>query len=414
MSLFQDLSQRGFINQYTNPDLENLISGQPITIYHGIDPTADSAHAGNMVVWMFLKHLANHGHKIIFLVGGGTGLIGDPKPDVERSLKNIDDVNLNVNKIKSQASDFFAGKNVEFVNNYDWLNNLSLIEFLRDIGKHFTINDLIKKEAIAKRLNSEHGISYTEFAYPLLQGFDFYQLFNKHNCVLQVGGSDQWGNMVAGVELVRKKTGQEVGAITVPLVIDKTTGKKFGKSEGNAVWLDPQKTTPFNFYQFWINVSDENVYDYLKLFTLLSLEEIESIRQKSEADPGKREAQKILAHSVTALVHNEANANSASKVSDILFEGKELSGLTKDEMKMLLETAPKLDVENNQALVDVLVTAELATSKREARTFIDSNAVTLAGKLITDNQQAICEDQFTDGLSLLKRGKKHIVILIKK
>jgi tyrosyl-tRNA synthetase len=229
-----------------------------------------------------------------------------------------------------------------------------------------------------------------------------------------VGGSDQWGNMVSGVELVRKKTGREVGAITVPLVIDKNTGKKFGKSEGNAVWLDSQKTTPFNFYQFWINVSDENVYDYLKLFTLIPLEDIESIRQKSETYPGKREAQKRLAHSVTALVHNETNANAAAKVSDILFEGKDLAGLTNDEVEMLLETAPKLEVGDNRSLVDVLVTTGLATSKREARTFIDSKAVTLAGKSINDNQQEVCDEYFTDGLSILKRGKKQIVILTKK
>jgi len=237
MKLSEELQQRGFINQCTTDDLGEVLDGEKRTIYHGIDPTADSAHAGNFVVWVLLRHLAQAGHKIIFLVGGGTGMIGDPKPDVERPLTSPAVVNENVRKLRSQAEHLLGG-DIAFVNNHDWLGSLHLIDFLRDTGKHFTVNELIKKDAIANRLSSEQGISYTEFAYPLLQAYDFLTLYRKHNCTLQVGGSDQWGNIVAGVDLIRRVEQAQVYAFTVPLIVDRATGKKFGKSEGNAIWID--------------------------------------------------------------------------------------------------------------------------------------------------------------------------------
>ena len=285
MSLSNELKNRGFIHQCSAENVSDVLDGEKRTIYHGVDPTADSIHAGNFASWMLLRHLVNDGHKVILLVGGGTGMIGDPKPDVERTLSSAEDVAARVEKLSLQAKRLL-GDDVTFVNNHDWLGSLNLIDFLRDIGKHFTVNELIKKDAIATRLSSDNGISYTEFAYPLLQAYDYLQLHRQYGCDVQVGGSDQWGNIIAGVELVRKKEQKAVYAITIPLIIDKVTGKKFGKSEGNAVWLDAEKTSPFTFYQFWFNVSDENVVDYLKIFTFLTLSEIDLIEHDFKKEPG--------------------------------------------------------------------------------------------------------------------------------
>lgn len=414
MSLANELEARGFVHQFSAASLQDIVDGEKRTIYHGIDPSADSAHAGNMAIWMLLLQLAKSGHKIVFLVGGGTGMIGDPKPDAERQLKDPALVAENVAKITEQAKRFFTGYELEFVNNIDWLGELKLIEFLRDIGKHYTVNELIKKDAIATRLQSDTGLSYTEFAYPLLQGYDYYQLFQTKGCTVQVGGSDQWGNIVSGVELVRRKLQKEVYAITVPLIVDKATGKKFGKSEGNAVWLDAEKTSPYQFYQFWLNVNDENVIDYLKLFTFISLEEIESIKQEFEMNPGQRSAQKVLAFSVTEIVHGSDIATAVQNVSQILFSDKDISGLTEIEKNILLENAPVTSIKEKTTLVDVLVETGLSTSKREARTFIESGAVSINGEKVSDVSQVVTEDNFLSGLVLLKRGKKQLHILVNK
>ncbi|MCA9360278.1 tyrosine--tRNA ligase [Candidatus Nomurabacteria bacterium] len=411
MSLSQELLDRGFINQFSTTSLEEIIDGEKRTIYHGIDPTADSAHAGNFVVWMLLRHMAANGHKIIFLIGGATGMIGDPKPEAERQLKSQSEVEENVLKIKTQAEKFFAGFEVEFVNNYNWFKDLTLLDFLRDIGKHYTVNELIKKDAISTRLQSETGLSYTEFAYPLIQGFDFYQLFQTKNCTIQVGGSDQWGNMVSGVELVRRKLQKEVAVITVPLIVDKATGRKFGKSEGNAVWLDGEKTSPYKFYQFWLNINDDSVVDYLKLFTLLPLSDIEDLKKEFEVNPGNRVAQKHLAFRVTELVHGEGPAQAAQNVSEILFGGRNLESLTDTEKGMLLETAPSSELKKEALLVDVLVETKLATSKREARMFIESGAVEVNGEKISSLETKVISSESIDGLILLKRGKKQLHII---
>lgn len=411
MSLSQDLKDRGFIHQFSAETLAEILDGEKRTIYHGVDPSADSIHAGNFAVFMMLRHLVSAGHKVILLIGGGTGMIGDPKPDVERPLTPPEVVAERVVKLSAQAKRLLGTDTITFVNNYDWLGSLKLIDFLRDIGKHFTVNELIKKDAIATRLQGESGLSYTEFAYPLLQGYDYLQLNNEYGCNVQVGGSDQWGNIIAGVDLVRKKNQKTVHGITTPLIIDKATGKKFGKSEGNAVWLDAEKTTPYAFYQFWLNVSDENVIDYLKIFTFLSLSEIETIKQSLEAEPGNRLAQKTLAAAVTTLVHGEELAQAATNVSEIIFGNRTLDEISPSEKNILLTNAPAIKVPLGSGIVDTLVASGLSSSKREARTFVESGAVSINGVKVLDVDAVVSEGSFQNGITLLRRGKKHICIL---
>lgn len=413
MSLSEELQARGFVHQHTGESLGEVLDGEKRTVYHGIDPSADSAHAGNMVIWMLLRHLSDAGHKVVFLVGGGTGMIGDPKPDSERTLQEPETVAQNVEKIKQQAQHLIGGENeIEFVNNADWLLPLKLIDFLRDIGKHFTVNELVKKDAIASRLESEQGISYTEFAYPLLQGFDYLTLFREKKCTLQVGGSDQWGNIVSGVDLIRRKEQAVVHAVTAPLVTDKATGKKFGKSEGNAIWLDPEKTAPYTFYQFWLNTSDESVIEYLKLFTLLSLDEIQSIEEEFSMNPGSRLAQKKLAEEVTRFVHGEETTKSVQKVSDIMFGEGSLVALEDSERAILIANAPVQKVSLGDHVLDVLVQSGLASSKREARTFIESRAVCIGDDKIDSPEMVLEQEMFESGIALLQRGKKQKSILI--
>jgi tyrosyl-tRNA synthetase len=408
MTLSEELINRGFIHQFTAENLKEILDNGPQVIYHGIDPSADSAHAGNFVVWMLLRHLRQAGHRVIFLVGGGTGMIGDPKPDAERTLKAESETDANVVKLREQAAQIIGDNDILFVNNKDWLKEVSLLTFLRDIGKHFTVNELIKKDAIAKRLSSDTGISYTEFAYPLLQGYDYFVLNERHNCTVQVGGSDQWGNIVAGVELIRRKTQKTAHAITVPLIIDKATGKKFGKSEGNAVWLSSEKTSPFTFYQFWLNQSDMSVEDYLKLFTMLPLTEITTIIEEHKKNPAARVAQKALAYAVTTIVHGEQAAVAATSVSQTLFGEKSLDELTPNETDILLENAPTFAVQEPLSIIDLLVASGLASSKREARTFITEGAVTIDTEKVT-NPEVVIEP--TTKLQTLRRGKKQYVVL---
>ena len=410
MNLSEELQARGFINQTSNESLSLIFDTEKRVIYHGIDPSADSAHAGNFVIWMMLKHLVNHGHRLIFLVGGGTGMIGDPKPDAERVFNTREAVNDNVVKLKNQAQKFFGEDKVSFVDNYDWLSSLGLITFLRDIGKHFTVNELIKKDAISRRLASETGISYTEFAYPLLQAYDYLKLYKESNATLQVGGSDQWGNIISGVDLVRRVERATVYAVTVPLIIDKVTGKKFGKSEGNAVWLAAEKTSPYAFYQFWLNVEDESVIEYLKLFTFLSLEEIAKLETETAENPSARIAQKTLAEQVTILVHGEDICRQVKRATSCLFGEVGIKDLTTEEIVVLKANAPLTKINGDILLLDSLVESGLAASKREARTFIESGSVAVNGVKVVDLNY-----QFTkrsDGeLVHVKRGKKNVALL---
>ncbi len=411
MKLSEELEARGFVHQFVGDSLSEILDGEKRVVYHGIDPSADSAHVGNMVSWIMLRHLAQAGYKVIFLVGGGTGRIGDPKPDSEREPKAAEEVDKNVAGLKKQAEEFFEGieGGVEFVNNLEWLDELKFVDFLRDVGKCFTVNELIKKDAIARRLESDTGLSYTEFAYPLMQGYDYLQLHQSKNCTLQVGGSDQWGNIVSGVDLVRRKEQTDVYAVTIPLIVDKVTGKKFGKSEGNAVWLNPEKTSPYMFYQFWLNVADEGVIDYLKLFTFLSLEDIMEIERINLANPSERAAQKTLAREVTTLVHGPESANAAVRVSEVLFGSASFSSLTEVELDVVKSTAPCFEVGDGQFLVDVLVSADLASSKREARTFIEGGGVEVNKTKVTDVEAILSKEN--DGENVfIKRGKKQYAI----
>jgi tyrosyl-tRNA synthetase len=410
MKLSEELEVRGFIHQYSAPTLAEILDGPKRTIYHGIDPTADSAHAGNFVNWMLLRHLAQAGHRIVFLVGGGTGMIGDPKPDVERTLTDPSLIAERVEKLKTQAERLLGNDHIEFVNNYDWLRELDLIGFLRTIGKHFTVNELLKKDAIATRLGSETGLSYTEFAYPLLQAYDYLTLHKTKGCDLQVGGSDQWGNMIAGVDLIRRLEQKTVHVLTVPLVVDKTTGKKFGKSEGNAVWLDAELTTPYHFYQFWFNTADENVITYLKLFTLIPLTVIDGIERDLLQNPGARQAQRVLADEITAFVHGNDTAQRVRRVSECLFGEVHISDLSAEEQVLLRENAPMVVSQNSSLLMDVLVESGLASSKREARTFVESGAVWVQGKKIEDPNFVLRYDE-VGTLIHLQRGKKQVVVV---
>src|SRR3989344_782107 len=300
--LSEILKSRGYVYQHSSEKLGEITDGPKRTVYLGVDPTADSIHVGNLAAYMLLRRFADAGHKVILLIGGGTGMIGDPKPDVERPLLSLEEITERSAKLKAQAERLLGGVGVELVNNHDWLDKLKLIPFLRDTGKYFTVNSLIKKDAISARMDSEEGISFTEFSYPLLQAYDFWHLYKKHKCDVQIGGSDQWGNIVAGVELIRRKENKTAYALTIPIIVDKASGKKFGKSEGNAIWLDAEKTSPYAFYQFWLGASDESVAEYLKLFTLVEDMEIGAVMELQNRDAKERHAQKTLAREVTALV----------------------------------------------------------------------------------------------------------------
>jgi len=407
MKLSEVLQSRGFVHQFTAEHLSDIVDKEKRVVYHGFDPSADSIHAGNFVQWMLLRHLADYGHKVILLVGGATGRIGDPKPDSERPLIDEKEINHRVSKMKAQA-ELLLGKTVELVNNYDWFEHIKFIDFLRDVGKHFTVNELIKKEAIATRLQSEVGLSYTEFAYPLVQGFDYLTLYRDKNCTLQTGGSDQWGNMIAGVDLIRRTEQAEAHVLTTPIIVDKATGKKFGKSEGNAIWLDPEKTSPYEFYQFWLNVSDESAVDYLKLFTFLSLDEIASLAADLECNPGERTAQKKLAYEVTQLVHGQSEADLSKEVSEILFGNMDVSDISSAGIAILKTQAPCFTTTSND-LVDVLVETNLASSKREARTFIESGAIKINGEKVSNVDTKVKPDVLP--ITLISRGKKQMVVI---
>lgn len=409
--LSEILKERGYIYQFSSDALQEITDGPKRTVYLGVDPTADSIHAGNLVVYMLLRRFADAGHKIILVIGGGTALAGDPKPDVERALSDPSLIAERAAKLRAQAKKLLGGVEVEIVNNADWLTKLNLMEFLRDTGKHFTVNNLIKKDAISARMEKEEGISFTEFSYPLLQAYDYWHLFKKYGCDVQIGGSDQWGNIIAGVDLIRRKENAVVFALSCPLVIDKATGKKFGKSEGNAVWLDPQMTSPYAFYQFWLNSSDESVGDYLKLFTMLEGAEIAALMELHKRDKKERHAQKTLAREVTTLVHGEAESAKAEAVSQVFFGEAGVQSLDAEGAAALRAAAPSFEVQAGAAILDVLVSAQLAGSKREARQFLADKAVILNEEIVDEKRKLAVED-FHNRIALLKRGKKSISVLV--
>lgn len=414
VKLSETLKDRGYVYQHSSDTLEEITDGKKRTVYLGVDPTADSIHVGNLAAYMLLRRFADAGHKVILLIGGGTGMIGDPKPDVERPLLSIEEITARSEKLKAQAEKILGGIEVQLLNNADWLGPLNLIEFLRDTGKYFTVNNLVKKDAISARMDSEEGISFTEFSYPLLQAYDFWHLFKEYKCDVQIGGSDQWGNIVAGVELIRRKEVKTAYALTIPIIADKATGKKFGKSEGNAVWLDAEKTSPYAFYQFWLGVSDESVADYLKLFTLLSDMEIEAVMEMHRRDHKEHHAQHLLAREVTTLAHGAGMAETVETASSVLFSDAGLNGLDEEALALLKSSAPSHEVQADTLVVDVLVASKLASSKREARLFLKDKAVSLNGEIITDEKRKLASENFYNGIALLKRGKKNACVLVLK
>lgn len=404
------LRERGYVHQHTSETLEEITDGDKRTLYLGIDPSAESLHIGNLVGLLVLRRFLEDGHKVIILTGGGTGMIGDPGgKSEERNLLDEETVERNSKAVAAQIRTVFGSTDFIEVNNAEWLHDVRLLEFLRDVGKHFTVNAMIKKDIVRDRLEKESPISFTEFSYSLLQGYDFLHLNEEYSCDLQVGGSDQWSNILAGVEFIRRKSEKTVYALTWPLVVNKSTGKKFGKSEDGAVWLDPAKTTPFQFYQFFYNVDDESAEDLLLKMTLLSGEEIASIVEKHRADPSARVAQIALAEAVTTLVHGAETAVKMKDVSAVLFSN---APIPTELTKTLAEFAPHTEVSVGASLADVLISAGLASSKREARQFLTDGAVSIGGKTVSD--EAISESHFSDGVAILRRGKRNASVLVLK
>lgn len=415
MNIFEELKVRGLIFQTTDEAaLVKALTENSVTFYTGYDPTADSLHLGHLVPILNMRRLQLAGHNPVALVGGATGMIGDPSfKDSERSLQTTETVANWSNSIKNQLSRFlsFEGDHAaKVVNNYDWFSTMNVLEFLRDIGKHFTINYMMSKESVKSRI--ETGISYTEFAYQILQGYDFYQLNENHGITLQIGGSDQWGNMVAGTDLIRKKSGNETHVITVPLITD-STGRKFGKSEGNAVWLDADKTSPYEFYQFWLNVADADAVKFLRIFTFLSLDDIDSLAKVFEAAPHERLAQKTLAKEVVSLVHGEAAYEQAVNISEQLFEGH-IKALSVKDIKAGLKDVPNYTVTDDfdGNLVNLLVDAKISPSRRQAREDITNGAIYLNGERQTDLEYVLSDtDKLENELTVIRRGKKKYTIV---
>ncbi|HFI0239622.1 TPA: tyrosine--tRNA ligase [Streptococcus suis] len=416
MNIFEELKARGLVFQTTDEEalVKALTEGQ-VSYYTGYDPTADSLHLGHLVAILTSRRLQLAGHKPYALVGGATGLIGDPSfKDAERSLQTKDTVDGWVTKIQGQLSrflDFENGDNkAEMVNNYDWFSEISFIDFLRDVGKYYTVNYMMSKDSVKKRI--ETGISYTEFAYQIMQGYDFYELNDKHNVTLQIGGSDQWGNMTAGTELLRRKADKSGHVMTVPLITD-STGKKFGKSEGNAVWLDADKTSPYEMYQFWLNVMDDDAVRFLKIFTFLSLDEIAEIEKQFDAARHERLAQKILAKEVVTLVHGEEAYNQALNITEQLFAGN-IKNLSAKELKQGLSNVPNYAVqaEDNLNIVELLVTSGIVTSKRQAREDVQNGAIYVNGERVQDLDYTLSDSDKIDGeLTVIRRGKKKYSVL---
>lgn len=413
---FEELNARGLIHQATDEQaLEKQLNEESVKLYVGFDPTADSLHIGHLLPILMLRRFQQNGHVPIALVGGGTGMIGDPSfKDAERSLNTLATVEEWSNSIKKQLARFIDFDNQTnpaiLANNYDWLGEISLIDFLRDVGKNFTINYMMSKESVKRRI--ETGISYTEFAYQLLQAYDFLKLYEAHGCLLQLGGSDQWGNITSGIELLRREKEVQGFGLTMPL-ITKADGTKFGKTEGNAVWLDPEKTSPYEFYQFWINTDDRDAIKFLKYFTFLSLEEIAELEAAFSAAPEQRAAQKALAKEVTILVHGEEAYHQAVRISQALFSG-EIKHLNANEISLGFKDVPTYHVQadDNRNIVELLVASKIEASKRQAREDIQNGAIYINGERVQDvtidlTETHKIENQYT----VVRRGKKKYFLL---
>jgi len=411
-NVLDELQWRGLVAQTTDESaLREALADGPVTAYCGFDPTAPSLHFGNLVQLVVLRHLQRAGHRVICLVGGSTGLIGDPRPTAERVLKTKEQTAEWVANIQRQVRPFLTSEGdnpAVFVNNLDWTEGMSALDFLRDVGKHFRVNQMVRKEAIAARLNSDEGISYTEFSYQLLQGLDYLQLFRQYGCTLQTGGNDQWGNLTAGSDLIHRVEGRSVHLLTTPLLTD-ASGEKFGKSAGNAIWLDPDMTSPYAFYQYWVNVEDASVVKLLKVFTDRTPDQIAELEQSLAEKPFLREAQKALAADVTTLVHGAGATAAVQAASEALFGKGDVTGLDARTLGDATDELPGGEVSPGMSVTDALVAVGLVDSRNAARRTIGDGGASLNNVRLTDPEQVLGEDDFLHGrVALLRRGRKSL------
>ena len=403
MKLSEELTWRGFVNQTTYDNITALDKG-PISFYIGVDPSSDSMQIGNLVAIMMVRHFIEHGHKAYMLVGGATGLIGDPDgKSSERNIKTTEEVSNNKAKITVQYNQILAGQQYTIVDNYDWFKDMKYLDFLRDIGKHVPMSSMLSRDFVKTRLGlGGSGISYAEFSYSLIQGFDFVHLFREYGVSLQLCGADQWGNSVAGVDLIRRLDNKEANVYSIPLLVNKSTGAKFGKSEGGAIWLDANKTSVYKYYQFWLNSDDAGVIDYLKIFTLLKRNEIENLEKLVKEKPDERAAQKTLAYNATILVHGVERTESVQRVTDVLFGKADFSTLNSKDLD---ELASEISVVGlGKSIVEIMIESKLASSNSEARRLISGNAVSV-------NSNKITADKVIDSVSLIKKGKNSFVLV---
>ena len=407
MNCYEDLMYRGLIKDVASEDIKKLLNGDPISFYWGTDPTADSLHVGHYSSLITAKRLSKYGHHPVLLVGGATGLIGDPRPTAEREIISKETLDKYFIGIKNQVSNIFDG-NVEIVNNYDWFKDISWIDFLRDTGKYINVNYMLAKDIINRRL--ETGITFAEFAYTLMQGYDYLYLYEHKNVTLQCAGSDQWGNITTGVDLINKKLGKQVNAFTMPLILD-ATGHKIGKSEGNAVWLDINKTSAYELYQYFINTPDEKVYEYLKVFTFLTKDEIEDVMKKHNETPELRLAQKALAREIVVDLHGNDEYEKALSISEALFSGN-VKELSLKDIEVGLKGVPTFEIEENTTLIDALVNNGICQSRREVREFLSAGSITLNGDKVSDENTPITKSiAIEEQIIVLRRGKKKNYIL---
>lgn len=406
MKLYDELKWRGLIKDEAGDDLEDKLNNEKVTFYWGTDPSADSLHIGHYSSLLTAKRLAKKGHHPILLIGGATGMIGDPRPTAEREIQAKEVIEENAKKLTEQVKEIFDG-NVEVVNNYEWTKDMNILDFLRDTGKYINVNYMINKDIIKRRL--ETGITFAEFTYTLLQGYDFMHLYETKNCIMQVEGSDQWGNITTGIDLINKKLNKKAYAFTMPLILD-ANGNKFGKSEGNALWLDKEKTSSYEIYQYLINSSDEKVEEYLKVYTFLTKEEIEKIMKKHKEKPEERLAQKTLAKEFITDLRGKEEYEKAIKTTEALFKGK-VKELTKEEIELIFKDVPTFNIEENIDIVTMLVEGKIAQSKREAREFINAGSILINEEKIRDENYIITKDiAIEKEILVIKRGKKKYYI----
>lgn len=403
MTLSEELQWRGFVNQTTLKDITELDTKQR-TFYFGVDPSSNSMQIGNLAAAMMVRHFMAHGHKAILLVGGATGMIGDPDgKSEERDLKPLEEIAANKAGIAAEYKRIFSGMDFTLVDNYDWFKDINYLDFLRDVGKHFSMTQLLDRDFIKSRIGEGGaGISYAEFSYSLIQGYDFLHLYREHNVTLQLCGADQWGNSISGMQMIRKLEAGEAHVYSTPLIINKATGRKFGKTEGGAVWLNEEKTSVYKFYQFWLNVDDEGVFDYMKVYTLYTKDEIEALQQEALAHPGARIGQKALARGVTEVVHGRERTDSVERVTEVLFGGVKVDELSDTELVMLAAEVPTFAASIN--VLDALVEAGIAKSKGEARRLVQGGAVSVNG-------EKVLEDTEITSRSLIKKGKNSFILV---